>query len=145
MNKIKVSRTHIMPHWEIKGLGAEHGILDSAVVVNNQDKEERTLPVDSIIVQIGFSSDLGPIKNWPIEIHRTGIVVNEHMETKLPGVFSAGDVAHYDGKLKLIATGFGEAAIAVNFAKTQVDPKAKFFPGHSSEIGGTDHVTWTHP
>jgi ferredoxin/flavodoxin---NADP+ reductase len=140
MNKIKASGTQIMPFWEIKGIGAEDGTLDSAVLFNNQDKEERTLPVDSIIVQIGFSSDLGAIKSWPIEVIRSGIVVDGHMQTKLPGVFSAGDVAHYDGKLKLIVTGFGEAATAVNFAKMVVDPKAKFFPGHSSEMSPQENI-----
>ncbi len=56
------------------------------------------------------------------------------METELPGVFAAGDVATFEGKLKLIATGFGEAATAVNVAKTRIDPHAKIFPGHSSEM-----------
>jgi len=61
------------------------------------------------------------------------IVVNSRMETKIPGVYAAGDICAYDGKLKLIATGFGEAAIAVNHAKHYVDPKSKVNPGHSSE------------
>jgi hypothetical protein len=38
------------------------------------------------------------------------------------------------GKLKLISTGFGEAAIAVNCAKNYIDPSSKFFPGHSSDF-----------
>jgi thioredoxin reductase (NADPH) len=49
-------------------------------------------------------------------------------------VFAAGDVVTHPGKLNLIATGFGEAAIAVNFAKVWIDPTARAFPGHSSEI-----------
>jgi len=59
------------------------------------------------------------------------------METNLPGVFAVGDVATFEkaeAKLKLIVTGFGEAAIAVCTAKTRVDPHAKLFPGHSSEM-----------
>ena len=60
--------------------------------------------------------------------------MNSRMETNLPGVYAAGDVVTYDGKLKLIATGVGEAAIAVNHAKTFIDPKARAFPGHSSEM-----------
>jgi thioredoxin reductase (NADPH) len=55
------------------------------------------------------------------------------METNLPGVYAAGDVATFDGKLKLIATGTGEAAIAANHAKTYIDPRSRAFPGHSSE------------
>jgi thioredoxin reductase (NADPH) len=61
------------------------------------------------------------------------LIVNAKMETSLPGVFAAGDIVSYVGKLKLIATGFGEAAMAVCGAKMVVDPKARYFPGHSSE------------
>jgi len=57
------------------------------------------------------------------------------MRTSRPGVFAAGDVVTHPGKLNLIATGFGEAATAVNFAKVWIDPAARAFPGHSSEIG----------
>ncbi len=56
------------------------------------------------------------------------------MQTNIPGVFAAGDIATFPGKLKLIATGFGDACIAVNFAKHYLDPKANIFPGHSSNM-----------
>jgi ferredoxin/flavodoxin---NADP+ reductase len=56
------------------------------------------------------------------------------MATNVPGVFAAGDVVTYPGKLKLIATAVGEAASAVNHAKTIIDPGAKVFPGHSSDL-----------
>ena len=46
----------------------------------------------------------------------------------------AGDICTYDGKLKLIVTGVAEAATAANFAKTTIDPTAKAFPGHSSDM-----------
>ena len=49
-------------------------------------------------------------------------------------VFAVGDVCTFEGKLKLIATGVGEAATAVCFAKTYIDPEAKLFPGHSSDM-----------
>lgn len=55
-------------------------------------------------------------------------------ETNLPGVFAVGDVCSYEGKLKLIATGVGEAVTAVCYAKLRLDPNAKLFPGHSSDM-----------
>jgi thioredoxin reductase (NADPH) len=58
------------------------------------------------------------------------------METSIPGVFVAGDIAAAEGtvKMNLIVTGFAQAAIAVNVAKKYIDPSARIFPGHSSEM-----------
>jgi ferredoxin/flavodoxin---NADP+ reductase len=56
------------------------------------------------------------------------------MQTNIPGVFAAGDIATYEGKLELIATGFAEAAIAVNHAVHHIDPKARVNPGHSTNL-----------
>jgi ferredoxin/flavodoxin---NADP+ reductase len=60
--------------------------------------------------------------------------VTPTMETNVAGVYAAGDVAAHEAKLKLIATGFGEIAIAVNFAMRYLDPSAKVYPGHSSNL-----------
>ena len=62
------------------------------------------------------------------------IKVDHLYQTCLPGVFAVGDVCTFEGKLKLIATGVGEAATAVCIAKTMIDPAAKLFPGHSSDM-----------
>jgi len=56
------------------------------------------------------------------------------METNIPGIYAAGDIAHYPGKVKLIAAGFGEAPTAVNNAKQYIDPEARLQPGHSSSM-----------
>ena len=52
------------------------------------------------------------------------------------GVMIMRDIARYNGKLGLIATGFGEAATAANYAKHHIDPESRVFPGHSSERDG---------
>ena len=93
-----------------------------------------SLDVDAVIVNYGFVSSLGPIKNWGLEIQKNNIVVNSRMETNIPGIYAAGDIATYDGKVKLIASGFGEAPTAVNHAKQFIDPKAKLQPMHSSSM-----------
>jgi thioredoxin reductase (NADPH) len=90
--------------------------------------------MDEIILALGFHADLGPIKHWGLHLQGGSIRVNTRMETNLPGVYSAGDVVTFDGKLKLIATGVGEVAIAVNHAKTFIDPHSRAFPGHSSDM-----------
>ena len=134
MRQLQATGIAIHTFCEIQQLESAEGRLVAAHIENSQTKEVRRLDVDAVLVQIGFDTSLGPIKEWPLKIERGSIAVNSHMETALPGIFAAGDVAAFDGKLKLIATGFGEAATAVNYCKTRIDPKAKFFPGHSSEM-----------
>jgi thioredoxin reductase (NADPH) len=105
----------------------------SAVVLENGDLKE-TIEVDAVIVNYGFVSSLGPIKTWGLDIEKNSIVVNSRMETNIKGIYAAGDVCSYDGKVKLIASGFGEAPTAVNNAKTYIDPKAKTQPMHSTSM-----------
>ena len=90
--------------------------------------------VDAVLVNIGFNSSLGPIKNWGLEIEGGSIKVDAMMQTNRPGIFAAGDIAAFPGKLKLIATGFGEAATAVNQAVHWIYPNKKVAPGHSSNM-----------
>ncbi len=118
--------------WEVGDIRGEHHI-ESVHIFDNRNQETRELQVTEIILSLGFHADLGPIKNWGLELQGNAIRVNTRMETNLPGIYAAGDVVTYDGKLKLIATGVGEAAIAVNHAKTFIDPSSRAFPGHSSD------------
>jgi thioredoxin reductase (NADPH) len=83
---------------------------------------------------LGFKPDLGPIKNRGLHLSKNRIVVNQLMETNVPGIYAAGDVVDYEGKLDLIATGFAEAAITVNNAVHLVNPSARVNPGHSTNM-----------
>ena len=102
-------------------------------IFDNRTGVEETIECDSLLLNLGFLANLGPIKEWGLEIEKNAIVVNSTMQTSLPGVYAAGDICTYHGKLMLIATGIGEAGTAANFAKTYIDPAAKAFPGHSSD------------
>ncbi len=102
------------------------------VLVNNLTKETMELTVDDIVICAGYLAKLDFVKESGLEMVGNSIKVNDKMETNLPGVFAVGDVCTHGGKLKLIATGVGEAAIAANFAKVSIDPTAKAFPGHST-------------
>lgn len=99
-------------------------------------EREIEVAVDSILCNYGFRSTLGPIKDWGLEIKSNSIVVNEKMETNQPGIYAAGDITTNPGKVKLIATGFGEAPIAVSNAKVYIDPKARVQPMHSTNLLG---------
>lgn len=108
--------------------------IESVTLSDVKTKETQQIEVDDVIVNFGFVSSLGPIAEWGIEISSNSIVVDSRMETSVPGIFAAGDITTYPGKLKLIAVGFGEAPTAVNNAKVYVDPEAKLSPGHSSSL-----------
>lgn len=108
--------------------------VTGATIVDNRTKEETFLDVDSIIALIGFKPDLGPISEWGLEFEKHSIKVNTRLETNLPGVFAAGDIATYEGKLELIATGYSEAAMAVNHAVHVINPTARYSPGHSTNL-----------
>jgi thioredoxin reductase (NADPH) len=124
----------ILTPYEVKSVTGE-GRIEQVVIFNNQTKEEMSLDVDAILVNVGFKADIGPIREWGLELDRKGraITVNYRMETNLPGVYAAGDIAAEEVKMNLIATGYGQAAMAVNVAKNYIDPKSSIFPGHSSE------------
>ncbi|MGH7674504.1 MAG: NAD(P)/FAD-dependent oxidoreductase [Gemmatimonadales bacterium] len=119
--------------WEVKAIeGGER--IERAVIFNNKTKHEETLEVDCVLPQLGFVSSLGAIADWGLEIEKGEIRVSPTMETNLPGIFAAGDIVTYPGKLKLIATGAAEACIAVNHAVHFLNPAAKIEPGHSSNM-----------
>jgi thioredoxin reductase (NADPH) len=105
------------------------------VDVSLRGGEARELPADSVVAALGFTADLGPLTAWGLDLDRRHILVDSTMATNLPRVFAAGDICEYPGKVRLIATGFGEAATAVNNAAVAIDPAAHLFPGHSSDNG----------
>lgn len=112
-----------------------NGKLEGGVIFDNRTNQSEKLHADCILINIGFKANLGPIATWGLEMENRAIKINGCMETNIPGVFAAGDIASQVGsvKLNLIVTGFAQAALAVNVAKRYIDPKAQLFPGHSSE------------
>lgn len=108
----------------------ENGEL--AEVFVEVDGALRTLPAQAVIAALGFTADLGPLTEWDLTIERRQITVDSSMSTGRPRVYGAGDIVTYPGKVSLIATGFGEAATAVNNIAVELDPSAHLFPGHSS-------------
>ena len=127
------SKVNVITPAEITALhGDEH--IEKISITFNKTGETRDIPCDALIVNFGFLSSLGPISEWGLEVHNGSIVVDTRMETNIPGIFAAGDITTYPGKLKLIAVGFGEAPTAINNSKVYIDPTAKLSPGHSSNM-----------
>ncbi|GLZ35572.1 ferredoxin--NADP reductase [Lentzea sp. NBRC 105346] len=107
----------------------------SEVELKLKSGDQKVLPADTVVAALGFTADLGPIESWDLELDHRAIVVDSTGKTKRDRVYAAGDVANYPGKVKLIATGFGEAATAVNNIAVALNPDAHLFPGHSSNAG----------
>ncbi|AIQ14279.1 NAD(P)/FAD-dependent oxidoreductase [Paenibacillus durus] len=127
------SKVRVITPTEISALHGDE-FINKVTLSNVMTKETQDIEVDSVIVNFGFFSSLGPISDWGLQIEGSSIVVDSRMETSIPGIFAAGDITTYPGKLKLIAVGFGEAPTAVNNAKIYIDPEAKLSPGHSSSL-----------
>jgi thioredoxin reductase (NADPH) len=114
---------------------ADDGTIGGVTIENKAAGEVQRLDVQAVVAALGFHADLGPIEQWGLELQKRHILVDTTMVTNVPGVFAAGDIVDYPGKVRLIAVGFGEAATAVNNAAPVIDPSLKLFPGHSSDVG----------
>jgi ferredoxin/flavodoxin---NADP+ reductase len=95
----------------------------------------REIAFGKFVMALGFMSDLSGMADWGLEIDGYRIPVRPDMQTCLPRVYAIGDISEYEGKVRLIAVGFGEAAIAVNHAAAAIKPGESILPGHSTNQG----------
>ena len=108
--------------------------VENVTIYENRTDEELSLGCDILLSCLGFKPNLGPVKKWGVEVTKNRITVDQLMRTNIEGIYAAGDIVSYEGKLDLIASGFSEAAIAVNHAVHYVDPSARMNPGHSTNM-----------
>jgi thioredoxin reductase (NADPH) len=115
-------RVELVVPYQLAGLEGENGRLD-AVLVETLEGEKRRIAADVLLPFFGLAMNLGPIARWGLNLERNHIAVNPAtFETSVPGVYAVGDIALYPGKLKLILTGFAEAAAAAHAAYGRVHP-----------------------
>lgn len=129
-----VGRADVLTFCELHEVRGDGDRLTGISIRDTKTKAVRELTCDVVLPMLGFVSDLGPLGDWGLTLEKEEIVVNSRMETGRPGIYAAGDVTTYPGKLKLIATGFGEVATAVNEAVHWIYPEKKVNPGHSSHM-----------
>ena len=115
----------------IKG---HHPQIESVQLKEVRGESEKELEIDDFLINYGFTSSLGPMKKWGFDVKRNETPVNTKMETTVPGIYAAGDICTYDGKIKLIATGFGEAPTAINNAMSYINPDERVQPMHSTSL-----------
>ena len=108
----------------------------AAVVVRTLEGETRRLEADALLAFFGLTASLGPIADWDLALDRQQLrVAQETCETNRPGIFAIGDVAHYPGKLKLILTGFAEAAAAAHAIRPLIHPEQELHWEYSTTKG----------
>jgi thioredoxin reductase (NADPH) len=131
VDRVRALPVRILVNAQVTALHGSGRVTAAEIAVSQGDTHR--LPVDTVVAALGFTADLGPLAEWGLQLERRHVLVSSTMATNLPRVFAAGDIVEYPGKVRLIATGFGEAATAVNNAAVAIDPAAHLFPGHSSE------------
>lgn len=133
IEKLKASKVNILTPFVPTDIEGDDKIK-RVILQEARGEEIVELEVDSILCNYGFISKLGPITNWGLDIERNSIVVNSKMETNIEGIYAVGDINTFPGKVKLIATGFGEGPTAINNAMQFMDPKERIQPRHSTSM-----------
>ena len=129
---LKKSSVNVLTPYLLTEISGDR-TLDAIHLQKVKEEETIDLSLDYLIVNYGFSSTLN-LKEWGLNSTRQGIAVQSDMRTSMEGVYACGDIVQYEGKVKLIATGFGEAPTAVNNALHYINPKNRTQPAHSTSV-----------
>lgn len=125
MRELVASNKMDLAIGQLKGLNGENGQIHS-VSVFNKETGMRDIDCDTVLVFYGLTMKLGPVANFGLNLHENLITVDtEKFETSEPGIFAIGDINWYPGKLKLILSGFHEAALMAQQAFRYVHPDKK--------------------
>lgn len=131
VDAVLASETEVITKAQVTQLLGD-GMVEKVEITTN-DGEVLVRPAQAVVAALGFVADLSAMQDWGLEFDKRHIKVDTTTRTNLPRVFAAGDITEYPGKVRLIATGFGEVATAINNAAPLVFPDQGIFPGHSSE------------
>ncbi|TRZ44393.1 NAD(P)/FAD-dependent oxidoreductase [Robertkochia solimangrovi] len=131
----KRGKIELITEAEVTGLFGEHQL--EAVTVKHLKDGESHIQADHFIPLFGLSPKLGPIGDWGLEIEKNAIKVNNAYDyaTNIPGIYAIGDVNTYPGKLKLILSGFHEAAIMCQSAYQVIHPDKRYVMKYTT-VGG---------
>ena len=135
----KLGKIQLYTEAEVTELHGENELQAVVIKHNDQTREPSYVETDFFIPLFGLSPKLGPMGNWGLEIEKNAIKVNnaKDYQTNIPGVFAIGDVNTYPGKLKLILSGFHEAAVMCQFAFQIINPDKRFVMKYTT-VGGVE-------
>ena len=133
----KAGKIRLYTEAEVSRLYGDDHLEAVAVRFNRPEKGESYVETDFFIPLFGLSPKLGPIGNWGLDIEKNAIKVNNayDYQTNIPGVYAIGDVNTYPGKLKLILSGFHEAAVMCQSAYQRVNPGKRYLLKYTT-VGG---------
>ncbi len=133
IRQLEKSSIEILTPYLPTALHGDNGQVTGITIQKNRDTFTQNIAIDELVVSYGFISNFGSMRNWDLAMERGAFQVTPlHYETSRPGIFAIGDSCYYPGKVKLIATGFGEAPQAVNGALLSINPNANIAPVHST-------------
>lgn len=117
---VEMGKVKLVVNYQLSGLLGDNGILEK-VIVADLDQNEKHLEADILLSFFGLKQNLGPLAGLGFDIELNHIKVSPpYCETNIPGIYAIGDVARYEGKLKLILTGFAESAAALHHGYSKV-------------------------
>lgn len=114
VSQLKKSSIKIHTPYVIDQLDGDGEKIDEVILKERRGNKITSLKTDFLIVNYGFISESQQLDKWGVQTKRASASVSQKMETNIPGIFAAGDAASFDGKVKLIATGFGEVPTVIN-------------------------------
>ncbi|MFD6357426.1 NAD(P)/FAD-dependent oxidoreductase [Nocardia tengchongensis] len=129
---LRSSATRVLINSEISHVHGDTA-LEAVTIRDCASGTIERIPATLLVPALGHIASLGGLTSWGITFLGKQIAVDTDMATSRPGVYAAGDITTYPGKVALIAVGFGEAATAVNNIAVTLHPDEQLFPGHSSE------------
>ena len=135
----KLGKIDLITNAEVVGLRGEDRLEKVVIRHKDEARGEEFREVEEFIPLFGLSPKLGPIGSWGLEIEKNAIKVDNSYDyqTNIPGVYAIGDVNTYKGKLKLILSGFHEAAIMCQSAYQRIYPDKKFVLKYTT-VGGVE-------
>lgn len=119
--KLYSSNAEIKTFTELLGIQGNTEHITHAQIKNSKTGAVETIEVDEIIIAVGLLFNLEVLREWGIEMEGNSIPVDHNRSTSIPGVYAAGDIVTYPGKMKLIGTGTAEIMQAVNDAKSYIN------------------------
>ena len=121
----KEGKIEIYTKYQLESVQGEEKIEN--INIKHDDKTIKEIKTDYVLGFFGLIMQLGPIADWGLNINKKTIPVNtETFETNKGGVFAIGDICTYPGKLKLILSGFHEAALTARACFKRARPNETY-------------------